>query len=355
MPEGVRTKLNETRKLERSRFVALPRPLVPTLLLPLKWLFRVVNRRQRQVLLNIPGVLAVYRSISPLLLPTRSEDGFPCAEVNGLKMYLDPAEEASHAGAFLWGEYEPVTTAVVMAVVSDGDTVVDVGANWGYFTLLAAAQCGERGRVFAFEPHPRNYDLLTKNISANRLTNVVAVQKAVSDHTGAAKLLLARSSANHSLCTLPPEWRLAGDSAKGAMAVDAVALDDFFARSSVEPRLIKIDIEGAEPLALAGMRRLIEGNPSLVLIAEFVSFFLNARAGADFLDQLTAYGLDVGIIDDARRQLAVGPKPAMLKRLLERGNSSNLLATRDRSLFERLFQQQDGFGKQLGRLERVRL
>lgn len=355
MPEGVGTKHNETHKRTPLRSAALLRSLVTTLLLPLKWLFRVMNRRHRQVLVRIPGVLAIYRSLSPWFVSARSEDGIPCAQVNGLKMYLDPADEASHAGAFLWGEYEPATTAVFTTVVSDGDAVVDVGANCGYFTLLAATLCGKRGRVFAFEPHPGNYDLLTKNISANGLTNVVAVQKAVSNHTGTARLLLARSPANHSLCTLPPERQLAGDSPKEAMAVDTVALDDFFAQSSVEPRLVKMDIEGAEPLALAGMRCMIERNPLLVLIAEFASFFQNTKAGADFLDQLTAYGFDVGIIDDARRQLAVGSKPAMLKHLLEKATSYNLLATRDRSLFEQLFQQQDGFGKRPGRRERVRL
>ena len=355
MPEGVRTKHNETQTRERSQFAVLLRPLVATLLLPLKWLFRVVNRRRRQVLVKIPGVLAVYRSIAPFLLSTRTEDGFSCAEVNGLKMFLDPAEEASHAGAFLWGQYEPATTAVFMAMVTDGDVVVDVGAHWGYFTLLAASRCGERGRVFAFEPHPKNFALLAKNVEANGLTNVVAVQKAISNRPGSAKLFQARMTASHSLCSLPPEWRLGGSSATEAIAVDTVALDDFFAQSSVEPRLIKMDIEGAEPLALAGMQCLIERNPLLVLITEFNPSYLDAKAAADFLDQLAACGFDVGIIDDDRRQLAVGPKAAMLKRLLEKETTYDLLATRDRSLFERLFQPQDGFGKLLRHLERVRL
>jgi hypothetical protein len=139
------------------------------------------------------------------------------------------------------------------------------------------------------------------------------------------------------------------------MAVDTIALDDFFAESPVELRLIKMDIEGAEPLALAGMQGLIARNPLLVLITEFNPSYLDAKAGADFLNQLAACGFDVGIIDDDRRQLVVGPKPAVLKRLLEEETTCNLLATRDRSLFERLFQQRDGFGKHLGRLERVRL
>jgi|GEM_PF-2173271 len=117
MPDGVRTKYNEVQKRERSRFIALLRPLVLALSLPLKWLFKVVNRRQRQVLVRIPGVLAVYHSVSRLLLSARSEDGIPCAEVNGLKMYMDPEEHAGRAGAFVLTEMW-LWTSVLTGVIS---------------------------------------------------------------------------------------------------------------------------------------------------------------------------------------------------------------------------------------------
>ena len=339
----------------RPRLAALVRRLVFALSLPLKWLFRALSRRQRATLAATPGIGALYRSLLPWFLPNPAEDGTICAVVNGLRMRLAYEDSGGGLSAYLAGEYEPGTTTVVAAVLSPGDIVIDVGAHWGYFTLLAATLCGERGRVFAFEPHPRNYELLTKNIRGNGLKNVVAVQKAVANHTGTAKLFQARSTSGHSLCSIPLEWRSAGDPAKEAMAVDTVALDDYFAQISVEPRLIKMDIEGAEPLALAGMQRLIERNPLLVLISEFNPAYLDAKAAADFLDQFIACGFNVGIIDDDRRQLAVGPKAAVLKRLLDQGAAYNLLAARDHSLFERLPQQQDGFGKHRSRLERVRL
>lgn len=187
----------------QPRFVALLRSLVATLLLPLKWLFgwlfSVLSRRQRRLLVRFPGALAAYASIAPYLLSARSEDGIPCARVNGLKMYMDPDEKASNMASFLWGQYEPATTAVVMKVVTSGDVVVDVGAHWGYFTLLAASLCGTRGRVFAFEPHPRNLALLSKNVAANGLTNVVVVQKAVSNRAGTAELLQSPSTTGHSI------------------------------------------------------------------------------------------------------------------------------------------------------------
>jgi FkbM family methyltransferase len=349
------TKDDGTQKPTRPQSAALLRFLLATLLIPLKWLFRMVNRRQREMLAKIPGILALYRLVSPLFVSARSKDGIPCAEVNGFKMYLDPAEEASHAGAFLLGEYEPVTSAVVMALVTDGDTVVDVGAHWGYFTLLAASLCGKCGRVFAFEPHPRNFAVLKKNLEANGLTNVVAVQKAVSSRAGSTKLFQSPSAAGHSVVSVRPKLTWEGGSAHESVAVDTVTLDDFFAQGSVEPRLIKMDIEGAEPLALTGMQRLIERHPSLVLIMEFNPSYLDAQAATEFLDQLAGCGLDVAIIDDDQRQLAVGPKAAVLKRLLDEGTTCNLLATRDRPLFEQLFELRDGSGTLLGRLERVRL
>ena len=349
------TKDNGAQKRARPRSVALLRPLLTTLLLPLKWLFRVMNRRHRQVLVRIPGGLAIYNSIAPLLVSMRSEDGTPCARVNGLKMYMDPDENASRVASFLWGQYEPATTAVIMEIVTGGDAVVDIGAHWGYYTLLVASLCGAQGQIFAFEPHPRNFSLLTKNIEANGLTNVVAVQKAVSNRPGNVKLFQASVTTSHSLCELPPEWISGGASPKGAIDVDTIALDDFFEQGSVEPRLVKMDVEGAEPLVLAGMQRLIERHPSLVLIMEFNAAYMDGEAAADFLDQFAARGLDLAIIDDDQLQLAVGSKAAVLKRLLDQGGTCNLLATRDRSLMERLFRQQDGFGKHLGRLERVKL
>ena len=354
-PEGVRTKENETPERHRPRFAALLRPLVAALLLPLKWLFRVMNRRQRARLAAIPGIQHIYRSILPWLLPKPAQDGTVCSMVSGLKMYLDSEDNAGGLSAYLSGEYEPATTRVVVALLRPGDVAVDVGAHWGYFTLLAATLCEGSGRVFAFEPHPRNYELLRKNISANGLTNVVALQKAVANHTGTAKLFQARSTSGHSLCGIPFDWASAEDSANGGMTVETVALDDFFAQTSAEPRLIKMDIEGAEPLALAGMQRLIERNPSLVLISEFNPLYLGAKAAAAFLDQLFACGFDVAVIDDQRRQLAVGPKAAILERGSEKGATNNLLATRDRSLFERLLQQHHRFGKHLAHLEMARL
>ena len=172
--------------------------------------------------------MAVYNWIAPLLLSARSEDGIPCARVNGLKMYMDPDENASRAASFLWNQYEPATTAVVMEVVSDGDRIVDVGAHWGYFTLVRLALRRAWPRL-CLRASPQNFALLKKHIKANGLSNVVTVQKAVSNWAGSTKLFQARSTASHSMLSLQPELTAEGGSANESIAVDTVALDDYFA------------------------------------------------------------------------------------------------------------------------------
>src|SRR5207245_2930011 len=91
---------------------------------------------------------------------------------------------------YVTGVWEKDVTAYLMKLIESGMVVVDIGANVGYYTLLAAEKVGSHGKVLAFEPEPSRYALLEKNVRANDLKNVIPVQKAVSNKTGAARLYL---------------------------------------------------------------------------------------------------------------------------------------------------------------------
>ena len=318
--------------------MALLRRLFPPLL---SYLYRFVSRRLRRNLAKVPGVLPLYRYVvNPFLYTPSSENDLVVCKFHGFEMYAEPQQIT---GSFFLGLWEPTTTFVFKRVLAAGDVVIDVGAHWGYFTLLAATLCGDTGKVFAFEAHPINYSLLMKNIGANRLTSLLAVQKAISNQTGTAKLLLARSSVSHSLKCVPPEFSLPPHS-KDHVIVDTITLDDFFAQNPVQPKLIKMDIEGAEPLALEGMKTIIEQNHDLVLITEFLPHYLGAHAAEDFLRRLSAYSFELTIIDDDRYELDIGSTPQILKRALQnlqKGCPTNLLCTRDRALLETLIGKQD--------------
>ncbi len=243
-------------------------------------------------------------------------------------MQVDPGDTAGEMAA---GEaWEVATTHVFKQLIRPGDAIVDVGAHWGYFTLLAATLCAETGRVYAFEPHPKNFAMLSRNIAANHLSNVVTVQSAVSNCDGSTQLFEARGSMGHSVNTLPEEWRMFDGATPRAVAVSTVKLDNFFANNPVQPRLIKIDIEGAEPRALEGMQGLIKRCPEVALITEINPLYIDSDMARSFFGALTGLGLEIVIIDDDRRQLEFAPAEDILKRVLEPGKRTavNLLCTR---------------------------
>jgi FkbM family methyltransferase len=179
--------------------------------------------------------------------------------VHGHKMFLDDRDSL---GLSWHNTFEPAETALFQREVKPGDTVVDIGANIGYFTLLFARLVGETGRVYAFEPDPENFALLTKNLNVNGYQNVRAFNEAVSDANGT--LHLYRSNENRG------DHRIydSGDG-RAPVTVRAVRLDDRLAGDGGPVHFIKMDIQGAEGLALKGMRNVLKRNSHLTLVTEF--------------------------------------------------------------------------------------
>ena len=134
-----------------------------------------------------------------------------------------------------------------------GQVAVDVGANVGLLTLLFARQVGPNGRVIAFEPAPLAFGLLSANIAINSYRNVQAVPAAVMDYSGWVEL--------HLCCSGDSDNRVAGVAMAGPLRetilVPCVALDHHFVTGS-RVDFIKIDVQGAEQLALKGMRRVLD-------------------------------------------------------------------------------------------------
>jgi len=178
--------------------------------------------------------------------------------------------------------YEKGETELFKRVVREGMTVVDLGANIGYYTLLAAKLVGDKGRVFAFEPTPNNFDLLVKNIEVNGYKNIVAQQKAVSNRNGTTKLFLYPGDPNASNIY---------DSCSGrdSIMVGVTSLDSFWQSEGCPPiDVIKMDIEGGEMAALEGMTEIISRNDNLRIMTEFFPEDLQ-RAGVAPLDFLNKF------------------------------------------------------------------
>lgn len=149
------------------------------------------------------------------------------------------------------GRYEPQETALVQAVVRPGMTFVDVGANWGYFTLYGAHLVAAEGRVISLEPDPRLFAMLRDNIRRNELFQVSALPIAAADEAGTLTLAgYDEQSGNWGLSKVVRQ-----PAGAATFEVAAQPLDDLLDKMGVgSVAMVKMDIEGAEELALRGMQ-----------------------------------------------------------------------------------------------------
>jgi len=168
------------------------------------------------------------------------------------------------SGALALGIYETFEMELFRRIVKENMTVLDIGANIGVYSLIAGRRVGPGGRVIAFEPEPTNFSLLKHNIGKNDLNNVTAYNIAIADVEGTMKLHLSESNkGHHSL--------VGGDSSdfSSSILVPVATGDKFLEDVNIKHvDVIKIDIEGAEPLALKGLAHTLE-LPGLTLFFEF--------------------------------------------------------------------------------------
>lgn len=188
---------------------------------------------------------------------------------------------ALEAGQF----YEPEVSYFFTNVLQPGDTVVDVGAHIGYFSLLAGRVVGPTGRVFAFEPEPSNYRRLRDHLVQNGLRDVQSFNVALGSSPGEADMFFNSDNdgghafwdvARHELC-----HRSRKDGKQ--MRVEVVVLDHVLAGldQSQGPRLIKIDAEGMEYEILKGALRTILGYGVPFIICEVNRFALEQMGASE--------------------------------------------------------------------------
>ncbi len=262
----------------------------------LKWNARLETRSDRPGTRRGRVVRRLRRKVHRLVRKLIASDGLCLTGVDGMRMYLRADTAAFQE--YVVRSFEPYTVEMFRRTLRPGATVVDVGAQFGYFSLVAARGVGPRGRVFAFEPVPANLELLRRNIEMNGLSAVVeVVQNAVSDRGGPVDMFVFAASDSHSI------YRHPRASVREVIAVTCVTLDEFLEGRPVD--LIKMDIEGHEPRALAGMERTIERSPGLVLFTEFNPSYLCAAGiePEEFLARLQGLGFSMQLIDESAQRL----------------------------------------------------
>lgn len=163
----------------------------------------------------------------------------------------------------LYSAYKKLTgrelQATLDSLVEPGMTVVDIGANVGYFTRRLAGRVGGNGRVYAFEPDPENFARLKRRLS--HCPNTVLSNAAASDVTGRGQL--------HVSPDLNVDHRIYDAGAgRDVLSIQVTTLDDAIPEN-LKVDVIKIDVQGAEWRVLAGAQAVLAKNPHVVIVMEF--------------------------------------------------------------------------------------
>jgi FkbM family methyltransferase len=258
------------------------------LLMPDSWLTSVGRNLFRWYLSKFPlrdGKAFSYERLHAGLKPP---DRYVVVRLDkGFRMKLDLADP-EQLKVYFYGHYhERYEADLVQRLLTGDDVFWDVGANVGYFTLVAATALKDRGRIVAFEPGQNAFVRLTENLALNPYQNVQTFAVAVSDREGEAVLHLTGDIADSSASLYP-----ADGGRPGQEVCRTVALDHFLKSEGFRPPdLIKLDAEGAELAVLQGAQGLIKDSPPLWLMEMEEKNLVAAGASkAAVVDFLTGYG-----------------------------------------------------------------
>jgi len=192
----------------------------------------------------------------------RSDDRYSLHRYRGGRIYL-PLGDSHRMREKLYGTYEFWKTRLVERIVHEGMTILDVGANVGYYTLLTARLVGPTGRVLAFEPHPEVLHWLSRSVNANGYDNAELFSCALSDASGTVEFYPGRHSGWGSTLFHPES----ANQRLKPFAVEARTLDDVLNGLGVDRvDLIKVDVEGTEAKVLAGARRTLRDLSPMMLV-----------------------------------------------------------------------------------------
>ena len=181
----------------------------------------------------------------------------------GTRFILRSAAGEGGGASVYVNDVEPESTEALIRILRPGQVVFDIGANIGYYTLLASRQVGTSGRVLAFEPFVRNIAYLHRHVLLNDARNVTIVPVACAERSSIETFVLGANCATGHLSNEKNGRR---DST--TLLVATAAVDDIVRACGLIPDIIKVDVEGAEARVLQGAAKtLADGRPILLLSA----------------------------------------------------------------------------------------
>lgn len=250
------------------------------------------NASLQKLKLQIDGVEKLVKEIRALVGPfgTQFPDGSMLVQtIHGLKYFIDPNDEIMAPQLVVYRQWEADLSAYIANSMKPESIFLDIGANFGYFTCLAASRIGTQGcgSVIAIEPNPQMQILLQKNLKVNwSMAPVVVYDLAVTDKDGYVEFSVPKNRAANA--SLVSSMKLAGDN---RFIVKANSVDNLLKDRIVD--VCKIDVEGFEALVLRGATKTIARSENINIILEW-SLSQMQTAGfspEDLLSIFSAYGL----------------------------------------------------------------
>lgn len=210
-----------------------------------------------------------------------------CVTLEGFKLYVMPNDYIG-AGIMSSGTYEPHVSQLLRRHLKEGDVFLDLGANVGYFSMLASSLVGLEGKVISFEPNPQNLQLIYQSQIENDFTNQVVYPYAASDESKILRFTTVGSNGGV-VTDHATEQRY-------FLLVQAVTVDNILSNQRVS--LVKLDVEAHEPYVIRGMQNLLRVQRPL-LITEFHPWAMqinNKEAPEAYLVQLEDLGYRLSVI-----------------------------------------------------------
>jgi FkbM family methyltransferase len=224
----------------------------------------------------------------------------------------------------MYKQYEPFETDIVKRMLRPGMTVYNIGANVGYYSLIASDVVGNSGQVVAFEPAVSNLELLNRTIEENHLKNVRVMPIAVGDKDGVATLAFsATNSGDHQVVS---EGR--GD--RATTDVQLRSIDLLIVEGFPQPDAIIMDVQGSELDVLRGMNSVLQNSKLTAIFTEFWPGGLNARhpnGATEFIERLEQAGFAFEEIDEKNKRRRALSKNELLQQRPSH-EELNLLCTR---------------------------
>ena len=188
-------------------------------------------------------------------------------------MFLDITNP--HTWELIGGrEHEDQVKKTFMNNINEGDTIIDVGANMGEFSIIAAKKVGQKGKVISIEPLKQAVSWLEKNLTLNCFSNYEILEKAIGKNKGIMTLYQKSESSQHGM--LDPDISEKKLVNTGEIIVDTI--DDIISsRNITKVEMLKIDVEGFEYEVLCGCKNSFKENKIKKIICEIHSQFLKIR------------------------------------------------------------------------------